>query len=510
MEILSTPEMYQADRDAVQSGVASIDLMEAAGQAVVAAITTRWDPCDVVVLCGPGNNGGDGFVIARLLNALKWPVTVYLMGDKAALKGDALANSKRWRGKVHPLDAAFEQLVVDDRANAKPTLVIDAVFGAGLSKPLSGTVKSLAQLVNLSRETTPHVFVVAVDVPSGVDGDKAFALKGISFQADLTVTFCRPKPAHVALPARALCGEVLVADIGISDAVVRAIAPKICLNDDDVWSGVWPHLPAETNKYTRGHVVVLGGPVMSGAARLAALGARRMGAGLASIAVDDDAFCTYAAAVEPGTIVYPCNGLKGFRKMLCDPRKSCVVLGPGAGVSKSTRAKVLAALKAGKRCVLDADALSVFEDSPKTLFKALMGFADDVVITPHGGEFARLFPQLAKKQSSVGKIEIARAAAYQAGCVVLYKGADTTIAAPDGRVAVTTNAPPSLATAGAGDVLAGFIGALLAQNMPAFEAASAAAWLHGECANAFGPGLIAEDLIDELPDALDALFDRLD
>jgi len=234
-----------------------------------------------------------------------------------------------------------------------------------------------------------------------------------------------------------------------------------------------------------------------------------LGAGLVSIASPQAAFEIYATA-EPGTLIYPYKGLKEFKKILSDERKSTVVLGPGAGVQKATADKVLAALKVGKRAVLDAGALSVFQEAPKTLFKALKGAADDAVLTPHGGEFARLFPDLAKKQLTIGKLETTRAAARRAGCVVLYKGADTVVAAPDGRAGITANAPPTLATAGSGDVLAGFIGALLAQGMPAFEAANAAAWLHAECANTFGVGLIAEDLPETLPEVLDWLFDLLD
>lgn len=508
MHILSIKQMTDADHEAVRQGVSGVDLMEAAGHAVAKAIQDRWDVRPVMVLAGPGNNGGDGFVVARLLKAAKWPVTVYLLGDKAALTGDAAANVKRWRAKVEPLDIAVERLVGGEVDASPEVLVVDALFGAGLSKPLDGAAKTLAEILGLARAEGRGVPVVAIDMPSGLSGDTGRTLKGVSFQADLTVTFCRPKPGHLLMPGRELCGELVVADIGITDSVVDALGCATTLNGVPLWGGVFPTLDVQGNKYARGHLVVLGGWVMIGAARLAAFAARRAGAGLVSIAVADEAFPIYAASCEPGTLIYPFNALKQFKKIISDERRSTVIMGPGAGVMKSTREKVLAALKADKNAVLDADALTVFADSPKALFKAIHG-SGEVVLTPHGGEFARLFPDLAKKQDQVGKLEITRAAAKLAGCVVLYKGADTVVAAPDGRAAITVNAPPTLATAGSGDVLAGFVGALLAQGMPAFEAANAAAWLHGECADAFGPGLVAEDLIDELPGVLDALFDLL-
>ena len=509
MDILTTKQMTDADREAIRQGVPGVDLMEAAGRAVAKAIQDRWDIRPVMVLAGPGNNGGDGFVVARLLKAAKWPVTVYLLGDKAALTGDAAINAKRWRAKVEPLDAAVEPLVGDETGSYSDVLVVDALFGAGLSKPLDGAAKTLAEILGLARSEGRGVPVVAIDMPSGLNGDTGRALKGVSFQADLTVTFCRPKPGHLLMPGRELCGELVVADIGIADAVVNGLAVATTLNGVPLWGDAFPTLDAQGNKYARGHLVVLGGWVMTGAARLAAFAARRAGAGLVSIAVADEAFPFYAASSEPGTLIYPYNNLKEFNKLLSDKRRSTVVMGPGAGVMKSTREKVLAVLKADKNVVLDADALNVFEGNAKALFKAVHASNGEGVLTPHGGEFARLFPDLAKKQDQVGKLETTRAAAKLAGCVVLYKGADTVVAAADGRAAITVNAPPTLATAGSGDVLAGFIGALLAQGMSAFEAANAAAWLHGECADAFGPGLVAEDLIDELPGVLDALFDLL-
>ena len=508
MDLLSVSQSYAADKGADAAGISGLTLMEAAGAAIAHAIEVRWEKRPVLVLAGPGNNGGDGFVVARLLKKAGWPVTVCLLGERAALKGDAATNAKRWRSKVQPLEAALDTLASLD--DMESLLVVDALFGAGLSKPLRGAAKSLAEILNIQQGEGRAPAVVSVDMPSGVNGDTGRIAPGVAFSADLTVTFCRLKPGHLLMPGRAHCGEVVVADIGISDDVVAGLASKAFLNGPELWLPVFPHPDVLGNKYSRGHVVVLGGAVMCGAARLAALAARRMGAGLATIAAPASVFDIYISAVEPGTLVAPFTGLKGFCKLLSDPRKTTFVLGPGAGAAKSTRNKVLAALKAGKACVLDADALSVFKEDSDVLFKALKASGGDVVLTPHGGEFARLFPALAKKQAVLGKLETTRRAAKRAGCVVLYKGPDTVVAAPDGRAAITANAPPTLASAGTGDVLAGFVGALMAQGMAAFDAAGAAAWLHAECANGVGPGLIAEDLPDAVPDVLQWLFDGLD
>lgn len=525
MEILSVAEMYAADRTAMENGVAGVDLMDAAGKAVADAIRERWRKRSVLVLAGPGNNGGDGFVAARYLKQAKWPVTIYLMGEKSALKGDAAHHAKRWRNKVQPLEAALEVLAGQDEG--ADLLVIDALFGAGLSRPLDGTVKLLAELLSVSQAQHPDraPLVVAVDVPSGLGGDTGRTMDaksgrqggGVCFHADLTVTFCRPKPAHALMPGRELCGEIVVADIGIADEHVDRIAPNAYVNTPQLWGDAFPHLDGDAHKYARGHVLVLGGEVMTGAARLAADAARRLGAGLVSIAAPTPAFEIYAASSSSGTLIQPFKDLKKYKKILEDGRKNTCVIGPGAGPVKATRDKALAALCAGKRCVLDADALSVFADDPKALFKAVKaqakasGGVESTVLTPHGGEFARVFPDLAKRlgRGKDSKLAAARQAAKRAGCAVLFKGSDTVVAAPDGRAAITVNAPAWLATAGSGDVLSGMIGALLAQGMPAFEAASAAAWLHGEAAAAFGPGLIAEDLIDEIPAQLGWLLETL-
>ncbi|MEG3618034.1 NAD(P)H-hydrate dehydratase [Magnetovibrio sp. PR-2] len=524
MEILSVTQMQAADRTAIASGVLGEALMENAGRAVVDAIVFRWEKRPVAVLAGPGNNGGDGYVIARLLKKLGWTVTVYSPCARSDYFGDAAKNVKRWRNKIQPLEAALDVIASQDGPDE--LLVVDALFGTGLTRPLDGAAKILAELITVGQAQGTAPILVAVDIPSGLNGDTGRALGGrrrggICFHADLTVTFCRPKPAHALMPGRGVCGDIVIADIGVEDSVVADVHGETYLNTPALWADSFPVYEEDIHKYARGHVVVLGGETMTGAARLASLAVRRAGAGLCTVAVPKAAFPIYAAALDPGTLVAPIKGVKDFKKIIADSRKNACVIGPGAGLSTETRDIVLAAVKAGKACVLDADALSVFENDRKALFKLAKAQRkadqnnESVVLTPHGGEFQRLFPNLAKRlarpkvSSEDSKLSIVRESAKRSGCVVLLKGPDTVIAAPDGRASISVNAPATLATAGAGDVLAGMIGALMGQDMPAFEAANAAVWLHGEAANAFGPGLIAEDISDELPRQLDVLLEEL-
>lgn len=477
-EILSVAEMYRADALAMAGGIPGERLMEAAGFAVARAVRRRFRPCRVAILCGPGNNGGDGFVVARLLRNAGYAVRLALLGDVVNLKGDAALMAARWRGGV-------EALAPDilDRAD----VVVDALFGAGLARPLSGIAADI--IAGIGRRGLP---VIAVDVPSGVDGDTG-AVLGCAPRAVATVTFFRKKPGHLLLPGRALCGAVEVADIGIPASVLAEVEPPLAENGPALWRDRFPWPAPDGHKYTRGHVVVMAGATMTGAARLAARAARRAGAGLATIAAPAEALAVLRAG-DPGTMV---AALDEYSTLLADPRKNAVVLGPGCGVGEPLRQRVLAALQAGKAAVLDADALTSFADSPGDLFKALSG---NVVLTPHDGEFTRLFGA-----ADGCRLERARQAAKRAGAVVLLKGADTVIAHPDGRAVINANAPPFLATAGSGDVLAGIIGGLLAAGMDAFDAAACGAWLHGAAAAAFGPGLIAEDLAEALPGVLAAL-----
>lgn len=487
-EVLSVAEMVRADQMAMAGGVPGPELMESAGAAVAQAIVAGWTPRPVAVLCGPGNNGGDGFVAARVLESLGWPVRLALLGRREALKGDAAQAAARWRGTVEPLNAS----VLDG-----DPLVVDALFGAGLARPLDGEARALVEACARRR-----LDVVAVDVPSGVHGDTG-AVLGAAPRAALTVTFFRKKPAHLLLPGRAFCGEVVVVDIGIPATVLDVLRPAVCENGPSRWLDRFPWPTLESHKYSRGHAVVLGGDRMTGAARLATRAARRAGAGLVTIACPPESVALYAAG-EPGALVHGVDDDGAFTALLQDPRRNAVLIGPGAGVSDSTRARVMAALDAGKATVLDADALTAFAGEHRAGLMSRLG--GRCVLTPHEGEFARLFPGL--RDHPKGKVARAGAAAAETGAVVLLKGADTVIAAPDGRAAINANAPAYLATAGSGDVLAGIVVGLMAQGMAAFDAACAAAWLHGAAAGVAGLGLLAEDLPQALATVLQGLASR--
>jgi NAD(P)H-hydrate epimerase len=485
--LLSPQQMAEADRVTIAGGIPGIVLMENAGRAVADAVARRWPRRPIVVLCGPGNNGGDGFVAARILAERGWPMRLALLGERAALKGDAAAAAARYAGSVEGLGEGCLE---------GAALVVDALFGAGLARPIQG--EAAAVIAALEARRLP---VVAVDVPSGVDGASG-EVSGCAPHAALTVTFFRRKPGHLLLPGRLHCGETLVAPIGIRSTVLDHVAPAVAANHPDWWQGCFPWPGPLSHKYTRGHALVAGGAVMTGAGRLAARAAARIGAGLVTVASPDAAFAVYAAALT-GVLVQPASGIDAFRGLLADKRRNAVLIGPGAGLAPETREKVLAILDAGKQAVLDADALSVFADDPQALFAAIRaGPAPPPVLTPHEGEFARLF------DPPGGKPDRARRAARASGAVVLLKGADTVVAAPDGRTAIGEGAPAELATAGSGDVLAGMVVGLLAQGMPAFEAAAAAAWLHADAASRVGPGLVAEDLVEALPAALTALKAR--
>jgi NAD(P)H-hydrate epimerase len=466
--------MARADALAAASGLTTEYLMENAGRAVAEEIVRRYGARPTLVLCGPGNNGGDGFVAARYLRQWGWPVRLALLGGVAKLSGAAATMAATW-------NAPIESLSTTSLTGAE--LIVDAIFGAGLSRPLSSEI---AQVASASRAP-----VIAIDVPSGLDGASGKPL-GVSFKAAVTVTFFRKKPGHLLMPGRSLCGETVLADIGIPDATLDEILPQIFEN------GPWPlprHSP-ETHKYARGHaVVVSGGPINTGAARLAATAALRIGAGLVTIASPKAALPVHAAHLT-AVMLAEADTPRALGRLLEDRRKNAVCIGPAAGISEFTRGRVLVALESGAAVVLDADALTAFAGDAETLFAATRG--KRCVLTPHDGEFARLFADLAKQDAA--KHEHARLAAERAGCVVLLKGADTVIAEPGVRVAINVNAPPSLATAGSGDVLAGMITGLLAQGMAPFDAACAGAWLHGEAARRHtGPGLVAEDLALLIP-----------
>ena len=489
--LLSVAEMGVADRLAIEGGTAEEKLMEAAGRGTADIVRARFPRGAVAVLCGPGNNGGDGFVIARRLARAGWPVRVGLLGPVAGLKGDAALNARRWaglrgRGSVEVLSPA----VLKDAS-----LVVDALFGAGLSRPLEGPARATIEAV--AERGLP---TVAVDIPSGVDGDTG-EVRGAAAPARVTVTFFRKKPGHLLLPGREFCGEVRVIDIGIPAAVLERIAPATFENGPALWLERFPWARTGDHKYSRGHLIVCGGTAMTGAARLAARAGLRIGAGLVTIASAPEAVPIYAGYM-PGVLTTALERRSDLARLLADARRRAVLIGPGYGVGRRTREHVATALALGKRVCLDADALTSFADASDSLFAAAGANREAggaAVLTPHEGEFARLFPDLGGS-----KLARARAAAARSGAVVLLKGPDTVIADPGGRAAINANAPPDLATAGSGDVLAGLIAGLLVQGVAAFEAAAIAAWIHG-AAGGFGPGLIAEDLPERVPAVLRAL-----
>ncbi|WP_296380081.1 NAD(P)H-hydrate dehydratase [Reyranella sp.] len=470
--------MAAADAAAMAAGTPGMVLMEAAGKAVARAMAERYPKQPVLVLCGPGNNGGDGFVAARHLAGMGWPVTLALVKGAGDLRGDAAWAAGLWTGAV----VAPSTDLLDSRP-----LVIDALFGAGLTRRIEGVAAALIDRMNRDR-----LAVVAVDVPSGLHGDTGEVM-GTASQAELTVTFFRGKPGHYSLEGLRRCGVLQIVDIGISPAVLDAIAPRLWRNEPALWAPALRRSDPGDHKYARGHLTILGGEQATGAARMAALAARRAGAGLVTIASPEAAAAIYRAA-EPGNLV----NTDAVERLVEDARRNAFLIGPGSGVNDRTRGAVLAALAARRAAVLDADAVTVFADDPAWLFAAVAG---PVLLTPHEGEFKRLFPDLSGPAS---KVERVRAAAKRSGATVLLKGADTVIAAPDGRAVVNVHAPASLATAGSGDVLAGIAAGLVARGLDPLAAGAAAAWIHGECAYRFRTsGLIAEDLLVQLPEALD-------
>lgn len=494
IELLTTTEMAEADRLATADGTDSFSLMENAGRAVAdraALLPGR----RVVIVAGPGNNGGDGFVAARLLAERGYAVRMMLVGDRSRLKGDAGRAAELWTGTI---EAAAPGALADC------DIIIDALLGAGLDRDITGPARAIIEAINAS-----HAVVIAVDLPSGINGTTG-AVMGIAVEAAQTVTFFRRKTGHLLFPGRLYCGPVHVADIGIPASVLNEIGSRTFANDPSLWGGAFPRPTAAGHKYARGHaVVVSGGISTTGAARLAARAALRAGAGLVTIASPHAALAVNAAA-SLAVMVRPVDGGAELATFLADKRRNAVVLGPGGGVGLGLREQVAAALSSSASVVLDADALTSFAGDAARLTAMIAGLGGrDAVLTPHDGEFSRLFNVIHEDIKVKSKLEKARLASQSSGAIVVLKGADTVVTAPDGRACIAENAPATLATAGSGDVLAGLIAGLLAQGMPGFEAASGAVWLHGEAANIFGPGLIAEDLSEVLPKVYARLFGRL-
>jgi hydroxyethylthiazole kinase-like uncharacterized protein yjeF len=494
MEVLTTAEMERADRLTIAAGTPGFALMLSAGQAVAEAAMELVEQGSILVVAGPGNNGGDGFVAAAELAARGREVSVVLLCERDILQGDAALAARGWKYPVLPFNP---------QAIGKPALIIDALFGAGLNRTVTGEPHDVIEAINVNGAP-----VLAVDLPSGINGTSG-AVMGVAVHATETITFFRRKPAHLLLPGRIHCGRVRVADIGIDPAVLSEIQPRTFENVSQTWREAFPVPKIDGHKYGRGHVIAVSGDMAAtGAARMSARGALRAGAGLVTLATPRDALAINATALT-AVMVRPIDTAVEFAELLTDRRLDTCVIGPGAGIGERTRNFVLTALSAKRGLVLDADALTSFADAPEHLFEAIKASHDpQVVLTPHEGEFPRIFSDISNKHPLRSKLERVRAAAERSCAVVLLKGPDTVVAAPDGRATIAANAPPWLATAGAGDVLSGMIAGLLAQGVAAFEAASIGVWMHGEAAREAGPGLIAEDLPETLPAVFRRLYDE--
>ncbi|QWG16367.1 NAD(P)H-hydrate dehydratase [Bradyrhizobium sediminis] len=495
MEVLTTAEMERADRLTIAAGTPGFALMLSAGQAVAEAAMDLVEEGPILVVAGSGNNGGDGFVAAAELAARGREVSVILLCERDSLQGDAASAAKGWKYPVLPFNP---------QAIGRPALIIDALFGAGLNRPVEGAPFDMIEAINANGAP-----VLSVDLPSGINGTTG-AVMGVAIRATETVTFFRKKPAHLLLPGRMHCGRrVRVADIGIDASVLEEIQPQTFENVASAWHKSFPVPRIDGHKYARGHAVIVSGDMAAtGAARLAARGALRAGAGLVTLASPLGALAVNAAALT-AVMVRAIDTVVEFGELLADKRLNALVIGPGAGLGDRTRDLVLTALSAKRGLVLDADALTSFAEAPDRLFEAIKASHDpQVVLTPHEGEFPRLFSDISNKHPLRSKLERVRAAAERSGAVVLLKGPDTVVASPDGRASIAANAPPWLATAGAGDVLAGIVAGFLAQGVPAYEAASIGAWMHGEGAREAGPGLIAEDLTEVLPAVFRRLYDE--
>ena len=491
LELLTAEEMGRAEQIAAAAGLPTLTMVENAGRCVAEEVVRRYPRGSrVVVLCGPGNNGGDGFVCARYLRERGYHVRLALLGRQEDLKRDPKEMARRW-------DEAIEPMTPQSLEGAQ--IVVDAIYGTGLRDNVAGIVAEMIEAV--AGRSLP---VISVDVPSGINATSG-AVKGVAFKAATTVTFFRRKTGHVLLPGRLYCGDVRAVDIGIPAAVLGEVAPRTFANDPEFWLRYFPKLRIDGHKYDRGHAVVVSGPMEStGAGRLAARTALRAGAGLVTVATSKSAFYINAAQLT-AVMVAAYEGPSGLSAVLSDPRITAVLIGPGAGRDPEVMGLVGSVMASDAVAVLDAEGITAFQGAPVELFRLIKSRPAPTIMTPHEGEFKKVFPELANEPS---KLERARRAAEMSGAVVILKGADTVVAAPDGLSSISENAPAWLATAGSGDVLAGLATGLCAQGMAAFDAAAAAVWMHGELAVIFGPGLIADDMPDLLPGVLQRLDKR--
>lgn len=476
--VLTASQMQQADAATIASGTAGFTLMQQAGQGAARWIQKRYAPRPTAIFCGTGNNGGDGYVVAQALDKAGWPVQLIVIGEPTS--DDAKQAAAHYEG---PRNVSMQGC----------ELVIDAIFGTGLSRPIEGKAAQMIDWINAA-----HLPVIALDIASGIDATSG-VVHGTAIYATHTLSFCRKKRGHLLMPGKEYAGEVTLIPIGISDATIASLDAKCEENHPDIWRAHFPSFDTAHHKYSKGHVAIIGGNEMIGAAKLAATGALRAGAGMASVLCEPSVWPIYAASLT-SVMAKPCEQMQ-IQAHLRDSRINSWLIGPGAGVTPRTRMLAEEILQAQRPTVLDADALSVFAPDAAALRDMIRGPA---ILTPHEGEFKRLF-HAQPWVDDADKCQRAAKAAAWLGAVIILKGPDTVIAAPDGRLIINSDAPPTLATAGSGDVLAGLCAGLIAQTMPAFEAVAAAVWIHGQAAHLAGRGLIAEDL----PSKISAVLQRL-
>lgn len=488
-EILSITQMKQAEDASLSGRTSSYTLMQRAGRAVADIVRERYEKQPVMVLCGSGNNGGDGFIAASELKRKKWDVTVACKLEAEYLEGDVARAAEEWGDDFETLDKV--KLPEDG-------IIIDAIFGTGLEREITGDAQEV--LFALQRSSCS---VVAVDFPSGVYADSGDC-QPCTPQADLTVTFFRKKMGHILLPGRVACGDIIVSDIGMKDDVLDEIEGEIVHENDPSlgWQEDASTKAFWTHKYHHGHIAVLGGKVLTGATVLTSLSALRIGAGLVTIAAHPDVVNVYRMA-SPSLMVEPLQEMARFKDHYAkDDRRNVLLIGPGAGLENEGALKkiVFDATASERICVLDADALSVFENDTRTFYKSLH---KSCILTPHEGEFERIFPGL---QGS--KVDRALEASRKTGAIIVLKGADTVVASPNGKAVINTTGCGWMATAGTGDVLAGMIAGLVARKvLNLFDATCAAVWMHGKASELAGPGMISEDLSSHIPSVLALLND---
>lgn len=490
-ELLSADQMQQVDRTAAISGINTFELMENAGRSVAEQVLKYEHAVSpLIVVVGGGNNGGDGYIAAELLRKTGIATTVLRVGSMPIAGSDADKAKQGYGGNLLSLASDTTQIPNKIRSTLiECKMIIDALFGAGLRREVTGVVASLIETIN--QLDCP---IISVDLPSGLDGNDNI-VKGAAVQATQTVTFFLAKPAHYLFPGRKLCGELIVKQIGLNEAHLSSIsAPVVHRNAPKLFTIHLPMPNEKAHKYQRGHVLVRSGPINStGASRLSAGTALTCGAGAVTLASSDQALAVNAAHLT-AVMLALCNNLADWLALLRNKNTNVAVIGPGNGIDEQIKDCVLESLKHPASLVLDADALSCWEDSPERFICALQNAKAPVVLTPHSAEFDRVF-RSTKIVDLPSKLHQAQAAAKLTKAVVIYKGADTVIASPDGQACINCNAPPWLATAGSGDVLAGAVASLHAQGMPLFESAMAAVWLHGEAATALGYPLTAEQLL---------------